>query len=393
MNTEIEKLKEWLVKHKSEIPLKQDSGKTLMDYIGCRTLENPWSDLYSFFLDNRGEHKLGNLFIDSLGELLNYPANWLKDYDIYREYPVEGDKRNNIKRIDILLTDSQQKHAIIIENKVHHSLENRLDLYTNAILNLGYDYNSIKKLVIVVQEKSWEKEKAEKNGYEYITHQKYVNTIIEKLQYPIYSSQADSFYKRVLENFVQNILNVTNDMKTNDEQIRFFIDYFENSKQVYGIYKSTISDYKKQLNNISFDMDIENPKIVFDEDFQLIYLPYKSNNTVLLTILLNYMWAKSEWYFGKPFIRVALELKGKAKDSFESIDNTRKEKLKDDYRDFVTSFSNLKDNHMMHFAYLDIPINEERNIMPEGYVDFIKKHLTKQSGLYKLGMEIIELIK
>lgn len=166
MNTEIEKLKEWLVKHKSEIPLKQDSGKTLMDYIGCRTLENPWSDLYSFFLDNRGEHKLGNLFIDSLGELLNYPANWLKDYEIYREYPVEGDKRNNIKRIDILLTDSQQKHAIIIENKVHHSLENRLDLYTNAILNLGYDYNSIKKLVIVVQEKSWEKEKAEKNGYE-----------------------------------------------------------------------------------------------------------------------------------------------------------------------------------------------------------------------------------
>ena len=105
------------------------------------------------------------------------------------------------------------------------------------------------------------------------------------------------------------------------------------------------------------------------------------------------MWAKSEWYFKKPFIRVALELKGKAKNSFESLDNAKKEKLKDDYHDIVTSFSNLKDNHMMHFAYWDIPIDEERNIMPEGYVEFIKKHITKQSGIYKLGIEIIELIK
>ena len=48
---------------------------------------------------------------------------------------------------------------------------------------------------------------------------------------------------------------------------------------------------------------------------------------------------------------------------------------------------------MMHFAYWDIPIDEERNIMPEGYVEFIKKHITKQSGIYKLGIEIIELIK
>lgn len=386
--SKIGELKKWLIEHKSEIPQKQNGRKTLMDYLGCRTLENPWSELYCFFLDNGGEHHLGNLFIDSIGELIGFSNDWMIDYEVSREFPVKGDKEKSRKRIDILITAPKQKHAIIIENKVHHTLENSLDLYTSGIRERGY--TEIKKLVLVVQDRSWEKEKAKEDEYYYKTHKEFMDIVKSKLNN--YSSQADPFYLKVLENFMQNIMNVTNDMKTNDEQISFFIEHFESSKQVYGIYKSIISDYKKQLNRINFKLEIENPTIEFNEERQLIYLHYKENNEVLLTILLNYMWAESEWYFNKPFIRVVLELQGQAKISYEKLDNALKDKLKEHYHNMVTSFSDFHDNRMMHFAYLDIPVDEEKDIMPEGYVEFINKHITKQSPLYELGLKVIDLI-
>ena len=101
-----------------------------MDITGVTHHENMWSDIYKFFFHEEESHHLNDLFIRSLEQLLGR-EDFLRDFSVKRECVVDEDKR-----IDLLLYNESTRNAIIIENKVNHSLDNDLNLYQNSVYKM-----------------------------------------------------------------------------------------------------------------------------------------------------------------------------------------------------------------------------------------------------------------
>ena len=120
--------------NQNKIPVVKGKPKTFLGIAKQPHYENVLSNLYAFYFDVNEVHKLKDLFIKSLLELIN-TSSLAKDnivfetflnFDITTEYTTK-----NQKRIDILLQNNDQ--AIIIENKVYHIINNELNEYYNEI--------------------------------------------------------------------------------------------------------------------------------------------------------------------------------------------------------------------------------------------------------------------
>ena len=81
---------------------------------------------------------MGDLFIRSLEELIGL-NHFLSDFIVKREFVVDDDRR-----IDLLLYNKNRRRAIIIENKVYHSLNNDLNLYQRSVMKMLGDKSDIK---------------------------------------------------------------------------------------------------------------------------------------------------------------------------------------------------------------------------------------------------------
>lgn len=103
--------------------------------------ENFHSDVISNFLNPKGSHGQGNVFlnyfIDSVNKLFNKNINRF-DYE-HAEAAREHD------RIDILVRDEQSKHCIIIENKSHDAsdTDRQLPKYYDAMVKEQYIVDAI----------------------------------------------------------------------------------------------------------------------------------------------------------------------------------------------------------------------------------------------------------
>ena len=237
MGTNIKILSQWLHSKNEEIEDVTRKELTIMDIVGIPHLENHWSKIYQFFLStpssNHPNHGLGDVFIRGLEKVLRDKGlscedGWLKDFEVLIEYPcisTLGDK-TTYKRIDILLRNKQK--AIIIENKVHHTLEgNNLKLYAKTVLDEGC--KDIKLIVLslsnmedepIYQEKVRELDELQGNiEYANITHVEYIKAIEEIL--PQESIEKTRYYD-LYKDFYQNIMNQTNVMT--DEEYVFFCE-------------------------------------------------------------------------------------------------------------------------------------------------------------------------
>jgi hypothetical protein len=117
----------------AEIPKIKPKPKTFLGIAKQPHYENVLSNLYAFYFDVNEEHGLRDLFISSLSQLIEESEIgkgkemiFEDEFDIDTEYST-----NDGGRIDLLL--SNDSHAIIIENKVNHSLINDLDDYWESI--------------------------------------------------------------------------------------------------------------------------------------------------------------------------------------------------------------------------------------------------------------------
>lgn len=217
-DTEIKECQEWLDKLKlDDIPKGYKWQRSLMDITGIKHHENMWSDIYKFFFDIKESHNLGDLFIRSLESILikesiiRKPHFLGNRFLIDREFDVKG------KRIDLLLCDDMNNRAIIIENKVKHSLDNDLNLYYREVCSKGYS----DAIVIVIGLHKYDlNQKAKEipdNRKSSITHYQFIDEVISKL--PEYYKQSNPKYLYLLQEFAKNITNMTNNMK---EDIEFY---------------------------------------------------------------------------------------------------------------------------------------------------------------------------
>lgn len=217
---EIDKLQKWLDEHKYAIPKKQVRKETILDIAGIEHLENPWSDIYRYFFDTNASHGLSRLFIDSLQNLIKtkneqYNPLPMENFKVSREVAVQDEKGNN-KRIDLLLYNDDE--AIIIENKVYASLYNRLDLYWEKP-----EVPEENKRGVVL---SLNKIRVNNDKFVNITHEEFAKEIEKQL--PSYFLKAQPKALILLQDFIQNIYNITKPM--NPEELEFYFN--ENNRQV-----------------------------------------------------------------------------------------------------------------------------------------------------------------
>ena len=138
---DFENLQHWVNSIKV-IPQPKSWDRSLMDITGVTHHENMWSDIYKFFFLENEQHQMGDLFIRSLEELIGL-NHFLSDFTVKREFVVDDDNR-----IDLLLYKKASHRAIIIENKVNHSLNNDLNLYQRSVMKKLGDKSDIKTIVL-----------------------------------------------------------------------------------------------------------------------------------------------------------------------------------------------------------------------------------------------------
>ena len=218
-NLTLKELSDWL-KHLNKMPKKTIRKLTYMDIAGINHLENHWSFIYLYFFNPKGSHGLSRLFVDTLQKIIleetgKEPLK-MDSFNVSREEGVRDEKGNN-KRIDILLQSDEE--AIIIENKVNANLYNRLDLYWKR--PSMPDDN--KRGVVF----SLKKIETNHPNFICITHERFAKAI--ECALPDYFRKVEPKALIFLQDFIQNIYNVTHSM--NEEEIKFYFDE-ENRKKI-----------------------------------------------------------------------------------------------------------------------------------------------------------------
>ena len=384
----IQELREWFDKYKADIPKKQVRKRTIMDIMGCAHLENHWSELYKFFLDEDETHGLKDLFIRSLENVYNNLGGLcfdgkLKNFRIFREDPTTDGQRSG--RIDLLLL-GEEKRAIIIENKVYHNLNNNpLSQYIETVKRKGYDDEKrIAKVVLALHKNYKDQKRAEAFNYKYILHIDLINEVRRNLS--SYICQANHLYIPLLLDFIQNIINETN-MTATPEEMLFFSEQYASINEIYNLYDKVIKEYKTQLKNLSFDKELKlTPTYksfnINDENRQLMYLQY-TDKRIYLTLFLNFLWDKH------PRVRVILEVQDdKIKGHYKNKRDEWEVKLHDDKDVTLSAKHDWKNGHIA-WCDIEVPINDnQRYADPKDVAGIIKDTINNNFRLYQLAVEI-----
>lgn len=275
--------------NENDIPIIKGKPKTFLGIAKQPHYENVLSNIYAFYFDINGVHKLKDLFIKSLLELIN-TSSLVKDnivfetfsnYEIITEYGTV-----NQKRIDILLQNNEQ--AIIIENKVYHELNNDLDEY----------YNEIKvetKMGIVLSLHPISDIKHQR--FINITHLQLVNQVLQNLGN--YILDANDKYIVFLKDFCQNITNLSHPVMEK-EAIQF---YYKNQEEINQLVKfkfklrehilSQVVTAGNRLNGVSK----YEPRINSHNDKRLVYYVSNQHKDLMITVVYeNLLTEKKEMH-------------------------------------------------------------------------------------------------
>jgi len=230
------------------IPKIKKKPKTFLGIAKQPHYENVLSNIYAFFFNVNEEHGLKDLFLKSLVELIGDSEKIEKDFsdftnfDIETEYYTDGlGKSKKTGRIDLLLYNDNS--AIIIENKVHHYLNNDLDDYWRSV-KLDTD-NVESKIGILLSLKPISENEYKKfdHSHEYIniTHLQFLKKVMDNLG--DYYVGANEKYLIYLKDLCQNIINMSNHMEK--DMLSFYYKNIEELNNIAKI-KFTVRDYVKQ---------------------------------------------------------------------------------------------------------------------------------------------------
>jgi len=197
-----------------------------LEIIGLSHYENTNSKIYAYFLNQKNEPKISNLFISSLLNLIDEKnkSEIGKELNI-EEYSATTEIQTNEGRIDILIEDKTNESAIIIENKIYHNLDNPLNDYWNFI---NYSENKKVGILLTLQLLSSSELKMIRtvkkstliDNFINITHKEWIDKIIAT-GLPTGLSPKMYIY---LNDFFQTIDNLTKSITMN-ELTKFYFKY------------------------------------------------------------------------------------------------------------------------------------------------------------------------
>lgn len=194
----------------SEVPASPKQKKTWLEITRQPHYENVISNIYAFFLDKDEDHKLKDLFLSSLLEIVKDKTGKeisFEDYSVYTEVSTE-----NNGRIDILIEENDESSAIIIENKIYHQLLNDLDDYWISIK--APKENKVGILLTLNELEPTH------NSFINLTHQNFIKQIRKNIGKFLLGS--DDRYNIYLKDFFTNISNITSSNTKNMDAIKFY---------------------------------------------------------------------------------------------------------------------------------------------------------------------------
>lgn len=343
--------------NQNDIPIIKGKPKTFLGIAKQPHYENVLSNLYAFYFDVNEVHKLKDLFIKSLLELIN-TSSLAKDnivfetflnYDITTEYTTK-----NQKRIDVLLQNNNQ--AIIIENKVYHELNNDLNEYYIEI-------KAAHKMGIVLS--LYPISDIKHPSFINITHLQLVNQIMQNLGN--YMLHANDKYIVFLKDFCQNIINLSHPVMEK-ENIHFYYKNQNEINQLVNLEAKLKEHIVNQVITAGNRLDGVNkyePRANNSNNGRLVYYVSPKNRNLMITVVYENLL--------KPIkeMHIAVELQGnllKDRKIYEEIEFTAEEKS-------IAFSDNFKNTNYTwsHFAVAHYhPSDEQVSNLSQFIIDKLK---------------------
>jgi hypothetical protein len=234
------------------IPKIKKRPKTFLGIAKQPHYENVMSNIYAFYFKVEEVHGMHDLFITSLLEIINESklgsikkVNEISDFEVETEVSTKKGGR-----IDLLL--SSQDHAIIIENKVYHTLNNDLeDYWTSTKVSNALEEN---KIGIVL---SLNKLSVTHKQFINITHLELLKKVIQNLGH--YVMEAKDQYVVFLKDFYQNSINLSKS-EMDSKELKF---YFDNQPKIIEV-KDFHFAVRTHISN-----QVEQACELVDEDLQI----------------------------------------------------------------------------------------------------------------------------
>ncbi len=340
---DVEFLKPFFKNH--VIPTIKRQPKTFLGIAKQPHYENVISNIYAFFFTVEEVHGVQDLFMASLLDIINQPERDLqKKVHQITDFTVDTEVSTNKNgRIDLLL--SSENHAIIIENKIYHTLGNDLEDYWQSTPVIPNDESN--KIGIVL---SLNKLTLNHDHFINITHLELLQRVM--LNLGKYILTANDKYVIYLKDFYQNITNLSKS-EMNSKDLKFYLDYQKNILEAVELQEAVRRHIINQVENVAILTNegfiIAKLRGVLNERLRFLVSP--NNKNLMITIVFEKLLTKDRELI------LIVEMKYdllKSKELYRSITFSEEEKarLKDDF------YTDLKSD-WCHFAYNDYKITEE----------------------------------
>lgn len=265
------------------IPAIRKQPKTFLGIAKQPHYENVISNIYAFFFDVNEAHKMSDLFLISLLEILRDKRGKLTDtFDSFLDFRVSTEQSTKKGgRIDLLL--ACPTHAIIIENKVYHELNNDLEDYWESII---VDHsNDCNKLGIVL---SLNPMHTNNQCFINITHLDLMSRVIQNLG--TYLMNAQDKYVFYLKDFYQNIINISKS-QMNTKELQF---YYNNQQKIEDIRKFNFAvrthianEVDKVCNILEGNLKLVIPPQGSKNNKRLRYFQSAKNPNLMITVVFD----------------------------------------------------------------------------------------------------------
>lgn len=366
------------------IPYKEGRKRTLMDITGITHHETLWSCIYEFFLNTREEHGMDDLFLSALMSVTGMGTDFLENPTVRKEVVVADNKR-----IDLLLEDKHRRHAVIIENKVYHVLDNDLNLYYESVMN-RYRYDDVRVVVLGLHKydvRNYSRaDKIPDRNKCSITHMQLMDRVMA--DYEGAGKQCDTPYTYLLKHFYQNIKNYT--YMLDAEELNFFCDN-DNDKiyriaRIYRHIETYIDDVMQCRNSKKMQAGIDKMGMTVRHERDFVKYIFNANHNVMFTVFFNKNILHPDG--GVPHIHVVLEVQNKMKDKIQGNP--------DMYRQIISKYEGItyagkEGARWLHLAKKTIVLENLRENLPDLENIIIKNCLDTDAPMVRLAKEIMKL--
>lgn len=353
----------------------EPNEKTIMSIAGISHLENIWSNLYAYFLDEHESHGLGTLFLKSLEHIIKKKTE--KSVSLSGSIIKREQTTISGNRIDILI--EAPGDTVIIENKVHHQVNNDLDDYWLSIPRANENKIGIVLTLTHINICN--------PHYFNVTHLELIKEIENMLIPNKISSNSKAMI--LLNDFISNVKQVSK--KMNEDNVKF---YLENRIQINTIH-SFVSKYRDWLQSVFTDKEfiktlgnfslIHNDWVGSKHRFAMYKVLEGQNSELVITVFYERLWNSCP---GNAYLSLFLQPLG---DWFEMA------KLHEDRIRSIAEANGVPsmDIHkdFWHCASVTIPVPEVQLQNENELKKYLKHYLSDPySGLMRTARDVGELL-